>query len=70
MAKISFILLFILLLVCLGYWYSINPDEKLDQDIICRHCRKRGRVYIKPVKKKAGVVTEAHCGNCGSTWNF
>jgi len=70
MAKVSFILLLVFILVCLGYWYSINPDEKLDQDLFCRQCRKKGRVYIKPIRKKTGVVTKAHCCNCDSTWHF
>ena len=70
MAKFSFILLLVFILVCLGYWYSINPDEKLDRDIICKQCRKNGRVYIKPIRKKGGVQTEAHCCNCDSTWHY
>jgi hypothetical protein len=68
MGKISFILLLVFILGCLGYWYALNPDEKLDRDIVCRQCRKRGRVYIKSMKKKSGVLTEAHCYDCNATW--
>lgn len=71
-------------------WGPINPE------IICPHCKKKGKVHITKVKRKAGISggkvmgglltgglsllgtglsrkqkqTQAHCGNCNSTWDF
>lgn len=77
-------------------FYDHQEWGKINKELICPHCQRKGSVNTKKVERKKGVsgakatgalltggismlvtglsrkedMTQAHCQNCNSTWEF